>query len=91
MVVTGNKIIGPIGQKKPRGFRFLAANTRTSLGGNVMNHHPRLPGLPANRGPRRGSQPEFLHSFRCYSFFAAFLVALALGSTIGSCCSVAGS
>jgi len=24
------------------------------------------------------------------SFFAAFLVALALGSTIGSCCSVAG-
>jgi hypothetical protein len=33
MVVTGNKIIGPIGQKKPRGFRFLAANTRTSLGG----------------------------------------------------------
>ena len=29
MVVTGNKIIGPIGQKKSGGFRFLAANTRS--------------------------------------------------------------
>ena len=46
--MAGNKIIGPIGQKKSRGFRFLAANTSASLGRNVMKHHPRLPGLPAN-------------------------------------------
>ena len=29
MVVTGNKIIGPIGQKKCDGFRFLAAHIRS--------------------------------------------------------------
>ena len=33
MVVTENEIIGPIGEEKSRGFRFLVANTGASLGG----------------------------------------------------------
>src|ERR1700730_7061444 len=56
VIMSANKIIGPIGETKVTGLRFFAAHIRTTLGRNVMKHHPRPPGLPANR--RTSIEPD---------------------------------
>src|SRR5437667_10605251 len=48
MIMTGNKIIGPISRQKYRSFRFFTASAQGCLGRNVMKNDPRCPGLSAN-------------------------------------------
>jgi hypothetical protein len=48
VIMSANKIIGPIGEKKVGGFRFFPAHDWAAFGRNVMKHHPWLPGLPAD-------------------------------------------